>query len=224
MPYRNTPLVVGEIYHVFNRSIARQLIFKNQKDHQRIIDVINFYRFNKLPLRYSHYSRLSKDHKSQFDEDFLINSKPILNIIAYCIMPNHFHFLLQPVIKNGISDFMRNVQNSYSKYYNTKYERTGSLFQSMFKAVRIETNEQLLHVCRYIHLNPVTAYLLEIDRLVEYPWSSFRNYLLDSQNESFVSPELVLDQFKSREIYKKFVFDQEDYQRKLDGIRHLVLE
>ena len=224
MPYRITPLVPGEIYHIFNRSIARQLIFKNKKDYQRIVDVINFYRFSKLPLRYSHYNRLSKDHRNKFNKDYLINNKPMLNIVAYCIMPNHFHFLLQPFLKNAVSDFMRNIQNSYSKYYNTKYERTGSLFQSMFKAVRIETNDQLLHVCRYIHLNPVTAYLLEMDMLGRYPWSSFRDYFLGDEDYSFVNPEIVLNQFKSRKAYKKFIFDQEEYQRELYRIKHLALE
>lgn len=224
MPYRITPFVLGEIYHIFNRSIASQPIFKNQKDYQRITDVINYYRFKKLPLRYSYYNRLPKEQKNQFSQDYLINNKPMLNIVAYCIMPNHFHFLLQPFVINAISDFMRNMQNSYSKYYNTKYERTGSLFQFMFKAVRIETDEQLIHVCRYIHLNPITAYLIEIDKLERYPWSSFKNYLSSNEDYSFVNPSIVLDQFKSRGVYKRFVFDQVDYQRELDKIKHLILE
>ncbi len=224
MPYRSTPLVSGEIYHIFNRSIARQTIFKNLKDYQRLVDVINYYRFKKLPLRYSHYNRLPTEQKNQFNQDYLTNNKPMLDIITYCIMPNHFHFLLQPFAKNAISDFMRNMQNSYSKYCNKKYERTGSLFQFMFRAVHMETDEQLIHVSRYIHLNPVTAYLLEIGRLETYPWSSFKGYLSNNEGDSFVNPALVLNQFKSREAYKRFVFDQADYQRELDKIKHLILE
>ena len=218
------PLIPGEIYHIFNRSIASQPIFKNQKDYQRITDVINYYRFKKLPLRYSYYKRLPKDQKNQFSRDYLINNKSMLNIVAYCIMPNHFHFLLQPFVINAISDFMRNMQNSYSKYYNTKYERTGSLFQSMFRAVRIENDEQLIHVSRYIHLNPVTAYLIEIDKLERYPWSSFKVYLSNNDGYSFVNPRIVLSQFRSKGTYERFVFDQVDYQRELDKIKHLILE
>ena len=139
-------------------------------------------------------------------------------------MPNHFHFLLKPFEKNAISDFMRNLQNSYSKYYNTKYGRTGSLFQFMFKAVRIETNEQLIHVSRYIHLNPVTAYLFEIDQLTNHLWSSFKDYIFDEGDFPFVKPDLVLNQFKSKEDYRKFVFDQSNYQRELEKLRHLTLE
>ena len=86
MPYRITPLVPGEIYHIFNRSIARQLIFKNKKDNQRIVDVINFYRFSKLPLRYSHYNRLSKDHRNKFNKDYLINNKHFFNVFLFSIV------------------------------------------------------------------------------------------------------------------------------------------
>ena len=225
MPYRRTPLAPGEVYHVFNRSIASQPDFRNQKDYQRIIDVTSYYRFKNLPLRFSHYNRLSQVQKDKFNKNYIFGNKPMLDIIAYSIMPNHFHFLLQPFISKAISDFMRNMQNSYSKYFNTKYDRTGSLFQFMFKAVHIENEEQLIHVSRYIHLNPVTAYLLEVDQLERYSWSSFKDYLSDKgAANSFVNPNLVLSQFQTRGAYKKFVFDQVDYQRELDKIKHLTLE
>src|SRR3990167_4264657 len=123
MPYRRTPLVAGEYYHVFNRSIASLPIFRNRRDYNMIVEVINYYRFRHLPLRYSHYNRLSREQKNQFNQTYLINNKPMIKIVSYCIMPNHFHFLLKPLEENAISDFMRNMQNSYSKYFNTKYKR-----------------------------------------------------------------------------------------------------
>lgn len=223
MPYRKTPFVAGEIYHVFNRSIAQQPIFNSHRDYDRIIEVIRYYRFQKLPLRFSHYNRLSKEQKTSFNEIHLKQASPMLNILAYCIMPNHLHFLLQPLSNTTLSDFMRNIQNSYSKYFNTKYERIGSLFQFMFKAVRIETDEQLIHVSRYIHLNPVTAYLIGIKDLPSYPWSSFRDYISGGDN-FFIKPAIVLSHFQSKEKYKDFVFDQVNYQRELSKIRHLLLK
>ena len=223
MPYRRTPLAPGEVYHVFNRSIASQPVFRNQKDYQRIIDVTSYYRFKNLPLRFSHYNCLSQVQKDKFNKNYIFGNKPMLDIIAYSIMPNHFHFLLQPFISKAISDFMRNMQNSYSKYFNTKYKRTGSVFQFMFKAVRIESDEQLLHVSRYIHLNPVTAYIIEINQLGNFPWSSFKEYV-SKNNISFVNTGLILGQFKDKEAYGKFVLDQVDYQRSLDKIKHLSLE
>lgn len=223
MPYRKTPLIPGEIYHVFNRSIAKHPIFKNTREYQRMFDVVSYYRFEKPSLRFSFYNRLSTEQKKQFYQLRIINKKPMLEILAYCIMSNHVHFLLQPFKRNAISDFMRNIQNSYAKYINTKYKRTGSLFQFMFKAVRIETDEQLVYVSRYIHLNPATAFLIEIDQLKDYPWSSFRDYL-SINPKSFVNTSVVLEHFRSRKQYEKFVFDQVDYQRELNKIKHLTFE
>ena len=222
MPYRNIPFVTNQVYHVFNRSIASQPIFIDRRDYERILDLVNYYRFKKPPLRFSHYNRLPKEQKEEYEKSFMVNKSPMLDILAYCIMPNHVHFLLRPKIDNSISDFMRNLQNGYSKYFNTKRERTGSLFQFMFKAVRIETDEQLVHVSRYIHLNPVTSYILKVENLEQYKWSSFKDYVLDI--DSFVNKEMILGRFKSPQKYKKFVFDQAEYQRQLNKIKHLSLE
>ena len=118
---------------------------------------------------------------------------------------------------------MSRFENSYARYFNIKYDRVGPLFQPMFKAVRIETEEQFLHVSRYIHLNPTSSYLIKIKDLKNYPWSSFAGFL-DAKFLQFVNPKLVLSHFKSKEAYRKFVLDQADYQRKLELIKHLTLE
>lgn len=139
-------------------------------------------------------------------------------------MPNHVHFLIKEIKENGITTFMRKFQNSYAKYFNIKTKRNGSLFQSMFKAVRILTEEQLLHVNRYIHLNPVTALMLKnIEELSDYPWSSYPDYL-EKRSLGIISTEEVFSFFKSKDKFVKFTKDQIDYQRKLDKIKHLLLE
>lgn len=222
MPYRKVVLANDEIYHVVNRGIAQATIFKVSRDYQRVLDVIDFYRYYKPSLSFSHYKRLPKEEKQKFYEN-LKKNKLLIKILAFCLMPNHCHFLLKQNQDKGISSFMRNFQNSYARYFNTKYKRAGGLFQSMFKAIRIEADEQLLHVSRYIHLNPVTAYLTEIESLESYPWSSFSAYLTESAR-SFVDSEVVLSQFKTKSAYKKFVFDQADYQRELQRIKELTLE
>ena len=137
-------------------------------------------------------------------------------------MPNHFHFLIRGLTETGIKEFISNFQNSYAKYFNIKNDRTGSLFQPMFKAVRIESDKQLIHVSRYIHLNPITSYLIETKDLNKYPWSSYSEYI--NNIESFIEKDLILNFFKSAKDYKKFVLDQVEYQRELDKIKHLVLE
>lgn len=222
MPYRKIPIASGEIYHVFNRSIAKQPIFLYDRDYQRVIEVIKFYRHKDLPLRFSHYNRLPLEQKGQIGN--LIEESPVvIEILAFCLMPNHLHFLLKSLTEDGVIKFMSNLQNSYAKYFNIRHERTGSLFQPMFKAVRIESDEQLIHVCRYIHLNPVTAYLVKtIEDLENYPWSSYIYYL--SNSLSFISKELILSFFKNLKEFKKFTADQVDYQRRLNLIKHLSLE
>lgn len=224
MPYRKTPLVVGEIYHVFNRSIARLPIFQSIKNYQRALDTLNFYQFEKVGLRFSHYNRLPQDQKSEFLRNIKLNNAKRLKILAYCLMPNHIHFLLKQLSEGGIANFMSNFQESYAKYFNIRGERTGALFQSMFKAVRIETDEQLIHVARYVHLNPLTSYVLkEFSELEFYPWCSFAEYM-GKQNNGIVEKEELLGYFSSKNKLRDFTANQVDYQRKLAEIKHLALE
>lgn len=224
MALRKAPIVSGEIYHIFNRSIAQQPIFASIYDYQRAAEVFKFYIYDKPPLRFSFYSRLPKDQKSKFIEELVKSSKALVEVLCFCLMPNHLHFLLKNLSDNGINKFMSNFQNSYAKFFNTKTGRTGSLFQQNFKAVRIETDEQLIHVSRYIHLNPITAYLVKtIEELESYFWSSYPEYL-KKEKVYFLKKDLVLDHFKSIKDYKNFVTDQVDYQRELNKIRHLTLE
>ena len=221
MPYRKTPIVKNEVYHVFNRSIAKQPIFLNVRDYQRAFEVFKFYQYSRPLLRYSFFNRLPKAQREQFLKQ-LESTNKIVEIICFCIMPNHFHFLIRGLTETGIKEFISNFQNSYAKYFNIKNDRTGSLFQPMFKAVRIESDEQLIHVSRYIHLNPVTSYLIETRDLNEYPWSSYAQYLGNAK--SFIKKDIILNFFKSPEDYEKFVLDQVECQRELDKIKHLLLE
>lgn len=152
-----------------------------------------------------------------------INDK-LVDIICFCLMPNHFHLLLNQLKDNGISKFMANLQNSFTRYFNTKHERIGHLLQGQFKAVLIEDDNQLLHVSRYIHLNPYSSYVVkDLESLEQYLWSSFPEYLGKVAAE-ICNKEIILSQFKDKKDYKKFVFDQADYQRRLEEIKHLVIE
>lgn len=224
MPYRKTPIVKDEIYHVFNRSIARQPIFLTNSAYQRMLDVVSFYQYQKPILRYSHYNRLPQSQKNDFLDNLKQNGRKQIEILAFCLMPNHVHFLIKEVIEQGISNFMRNSQNSYAKYLNTKTKRSGALFESMFKAVRIETDEQLIHVARYIHLNPITAFILKnIAELMNYPWCSFSIYL-GKDNLELVNKKVILGYFSTVKDLISFTKDQIDYQRQLDKIKHLLLE
>ena len=224
MPGRTVPLVTNQIYHILNRGNAAQPIFLGKKDYERILDTLSYYQNIHNPVRFSFFLRLPSDKKEKILKDLRSKREFSVDIISFCLMTNHFHLLLKQVHDNGISSFMSNVSNSYTRYFNTKNKRFGHLFQGKFKAVRIETNEQLLHVSRYIHLNPYASYVLKsINDLEKYSYSSLPEYLNLAQNE-LCNKELIISQFKNTNDYKKFIINQADSQRELNKIKHLTLE
>ncbi len=223
MSQRRTPIVPGELYHVFNRSVAREPIFITKRDYYRALEVIEYYLYGKSELRFSFYNRLAVEQKQIF-LTHLKTKQRIIDILAYCLMPNHMHFVIKELEPRGIVWFMSNIQNSYAKYFNVKHHRTGALFQAMFKCVRVETDEQLLHVVRYGHLNPLTSYVVKgVDELESYPWSSYQDYI-GKRKSDIVSTALVLGQFSSVERFRQFTLDQANYQRELWKMEHLILE
>lgn len=220
MPGRVMPLVTGEIYHVFNRGINRQPTFKNKRECDRAVETIKFYRFAELTLRLSKFLLLEQKRQNEITGGL---SKTLVEILGFCLMPNHFHFLLRQQEDGGIATFISKFLNSYTRYFNTVNHRDGSLFLDQFKAVRIETDEQLVHVSRYIHLNPYTGYVVKtLDDLQSYPYSSFKDYI--QETETFITTDLILGFFKNRDLYKQFVLDQADYQRRLKEIEYLVFD
>lgn len=219
MPLRNLLLAKGEIYHVFNRSIAKTNIFHADNYLQRSINTIDYYRYCQK-LRFSMFGLLSYNQQ-QIYLSSIGKSKPIVEIYVFSIMPNHFHFLIKQLVSNGIAKFIGTFQNSYAKFFNTLNKREGSLFQDRFKAKRITTNEELIHVSRYIHLNPVSSSLITFKELAHYPYTSYYWYL-NPQLNRFVSTSLILNYFKSLSRYSTFLADNANYQLKLHNIDHLL--
>lgn len=176
----------GVYYHVYNRGHRKQQIFLQNRDYERTLDKII-------------------EYKKKF----------LLNIVAFCLMPNHFHFLLQENSPGSISSFISNLCNSHSRFYNTKYETVGSLFQGRFKAKRVDKDEYLIHLSRYIHLNPTSLFnfnnqKMMIDYILSYKWSSLPIYLSGKPSE-IVNPSPILGYFsKENPIadYQKFVIAQ----------------
>lgn len=224
MPYRKTVFANDYIYHVFNKGVASVPIFYSPKNYLRFLDLVNYYRFNNCPISFSKFTKLPIEQRGEILDQLIQEYKIQIEVLAFCLMGNHFHLLIRQIMNKGVVTFMSNIQNGYVKYFNIKSERKGPLFQSVFKAVIVETDEQLLHVSRYIHLNPSTSYLVEVKDLAAYPWSSFLCYLKEEIKPSFVNSKFILNLFKNRDSYKNFVFNQVEYQKKLDVIKHLILE
>ena len=150
MPRREMKFEVGHFYHIYNRGKDKKSIFFYERD-------------------YLHFLELWQKYLSSYS----------LSVIAYCLMPNHFHILLRIYAESDVSRFMSIVLNSYAKWLNTKYNRSGPLFSERFKAVHVDDPNFLLHLCRYIHLNPFTAKLVRRIELWRYS-----NYLefIDKRN------------------------------------------
>lgn len=221
MPGRYIPLVNDEVYHVFNRGIDKRPTFTDKLELKRALRVLKYYQSSSPPIKLSRFLTLHHDDQDLITKQMSKLPK-LVNILSFCLMPNHFHFLLKQLQDNGISTFLSLLQNSYTRYFNTKHERVGPLFLDQFKAVRIETDEQLIHVSRYIHLNPYSSFITKSwEDLLKYRWSSLPEYLTKAE---ICDTDFILSLFKNARSYKKFVSDQADYQRKLDVIKHLTLE
>lgn len=211
-----------EIYHVFNCGVERRPVFTLKKNYERAVAALDFYRFKNLPLRLANALVLEKETKENFFTNLRKQPK-LAEIICYCLMPNHFHFLVKQKSQNGIPKFLSDFTNSYTRYFNTRNKRIGPLFQGIFKAVRIEKDEQLIHVSRYIHLNPVVSLIIKEEELDTYPWSSFPGYL-NPETGGICSPKIILSFFSSPKDYRKFVHNQIDYAKKLEKIKHLAFD
>ncbi len=219
---RKTIFANGEIYHVFNLGVEKRPVFTSKREYGRALSALNFYRFDDLPFGLSQFSKLEEEEKSRFFSQLLKDGKKRVDILGYCLMPNHFHFLLKQLIDNGIAKFMSDFSNSYTRYFNIKYKRVGHLFQGVFKAVRVEDDDQFIHVWRYIQINPVVSLVIKEVELDHYPYSSFFEYL--DKKRGICNKKPILDYFSSIKELKTFVYDQVNYGKKLEAIKHLILE
>jgi len=212
------------IYHVFNKSIAGYKIFNRRSDYLRMRDLCRYYQICSPPVKFSRYREYLRvdrlQQKGTFFRDFS-GGENIVRIVAYCLMPTHIHFILQPMIENGISIFVAKILNSYTRYFNLKHKRKGPLWESRTKKILIKTQEQLIHLTRYIHLNPVTGYLVE--RPQDWEFSSYLEYLNLIPNEEGICTFEDLLEINSQ-TYREFVEDRISYQRELAKIKTLLIE
>jgi len=221
MPDRRVPLVNEEFYHVYNRGVAKQPTFLNHYDYKQALLALSYYKFVNTPIRLSRLKELPREQRDHILEKLQITQKHI-EIVSFVFMPNHFHFLVKQTAENGISLFLSKFTNSYTRYLNTKTNRVGPIFQGIFKSVHVETDEQLIHLSRYIHLNPVVSFFIKETELISYPWSSFPDYIKRESSLVYMKP--VFEHFSSSDDYKSFVLDKVDYAKRLEEIKHLTLE
>lgn len=209
MATRKTSFANGEFYHIYNRGVDKRNIFTDRIDVQR---------FFKSMIEFNTALPIGSLYENSFQKlgGETAKSEKLVNIIAYRLNPNHFHFILEQVVDGGISEYMKRI-GGYTWYFNNKYKRSGSLFQGVFKDVHIDSNEYLLHVSAYVNLNDRAHQLGgETAKLVE-DMSSWSEYT-EKEVEGICEKEIVLGQFKNVAEYKKFALSslQSILERKAD--------
>src|SRR3989344_309730 len=213
MPIRTTPLVNNYFYHVYNRGVEKRVTYLDKRDYIHFLRILNYYRYSDPKPSFS------KTTQEQIKN--IQDNEKIVEIISYCLMPNHYHLLIKQLKDGGISEFMRKISDGHTKYFNTRHNRVGPLFQGTFKAVLIETDKQLIHISRYIHLNPLVSLLVK--DLKTYTWSSYPDYV-GTRDGKLVSKNEILGFFKDSSEYEKFVLDKAGYAMDLERIKHQLLD
>jgi putative transposase len=184
-------------------------------------NILNCYRYTNFNYKYSHFAELDGSLQEEFLSKLRIKDNCLVRIIAYCIMPTHIHIILQQLEEGGISKYMSRVLNSYTRYFNTGHGRNGPLWSGRFKSVLVSEDEQLLHLTRYIHLNPTSADMVK--KPEQWGFSSYNEYLQElGVDEKICDFDGLFD--LSPKEYAKFVNDRKDYQKQLSIIKSLMID
>lgn len=215
---RKDSLINGEVYHIYTRSIAKFVIFNDDFENDRIIKLMNYYRYQDFRHKFSQFHGFSKQFQNSLIDKLKKQNELLVDIIAFCIMPTHIHLILKQVADDGISKYMARVLNGYSRYFNTKHQRLGPLWSGRFKSVLINDDDQLLHLTRYIHLNPTSAGLVK--KPEEWKYSSYLEYIGEELGVCNCHDLIVINP----EQYKNFVNDRIDYQKQLSMIKYLTID
>lgn len=220
MSIRKVPLVSGEYYHIFNRGNSKQKIFLDDQDRDRFLKLLYLCN-SEQSINFREQIVRAKINAWDFKKGI-----PIVSVGAWVLMPNHFHIYLTSDAKarlwqdSAITVFMQKVLTAYSKYFNTKYNRTGSLFEGKFKSTHIDKETQAKYLFSYIHLNPIKLIDLKwkeegikdkkkvLDFLNLYKWSSYLDYLEIIRPENKILDRInFLDYFKTKKNFQKEIFD-----------------
>jgi len=210
--------VNGYIYHIYNRGVEKRKIFLDKEDYFRAVH--DLFEFNdQNPALTLYYKQANfKSYEVQPHKIGKKEREPrklLVKILAFCLMPNHFHLLLQQVTNGGVIKFMQKLGTGYTMYFNQRYERVGPLFQGRFKAKLVNQESHLIHLPYYIHCNPldlespewrkkeIKDYRKAVRFLENYRWSSYPDYIGKKNFPSVTQREFLLDFFNGTEQYKK---------------------
>ena len=206
--YRKTPFAEKEHYHIYSRGVEKRKIFLNEKDYYRFTALLYIMNQN-LPFRMDNFLQKNK-LENIFEEE---KEKPLVSILSYCLMPNHFHLILYEHTENGISKFMGKLLTAYSMYFNKKYDRSGPLFTHPFRSEHINNDSQYMYIFSYIHLNPLSIIQKNWKEdgvknkqdaekfLQDYQFSSYQDFIEKNRLEStIIDFSLIPEYIKNMEL------------------------
>lgn len=229
MPAKNVlkSYMENGFYHIYNRGVEKRVIFSDKQDESVFLSYVKEYL---TPKDVAGLTKIIIDPESGSNQKAeaarllrMNNFSDEIMLLAYCLMPNHFHLLVKQNRERSIERLMRSLSTRYVQYFNRKHDRrVGGLFQDAYKAVLVESEEQLLHLSRYIHRNP----LLKGVSLKESPRpSSYRNYL-GLLKQEWVKPEEILVHFSKTGFnsYQSFVEGNEYEEGSLEKIATQLID
>jgi putative transposase len=202
------------MYHVYNRGVEKRIIFLDERDYAVFLSFLK-------------HALLPPDSEDTFESSLISDAQRFnlrrqnlaqdVDLVAFCLMPNHFHLLLFQRTKDGITRLMRSVATGYSMYFNKRYERVGGLFQGRYKASHIASDAYWQHISRYIHLNA-----LDLGKnFRDYPYSSYRFYSEQTQAD-WVKPDSITSAFANAKEYEQFLETYIPHRKELLDVKDLL--
>lgn len=237
MPSKRPPLINGEIYHIVIRAVEGIELFRDKKDYSRMTS--NLFEFNdEAPIGWQYryrYLRNQNQSHGKISREFR-KRETVVEILAFCLMPNHVHLLVRQIRDAGISKFMRKIGAGYSAYYNQKYKRAGHVFQGRHKLVHIENDKQLYTIFVYIHTNPVAILFPKwkekgiknarktINFVENYRWSSYPDYLGRKNFPSLTNREFLIETMGGVKGCKESVDGWLQFKKELADFGKIAME
>ncbi|MCK5021823.1 MAG: transposase [Candidatus Pacebacteria bacterium] len=196
---RKDSFIIGQYYHIYNRGTDKRIVFNNKWDLERFLKSIDEFN-NEEPIG----SIVENEYR-----EFSAPRSKLVDIVCYCLNPNHYHLILTPLVENGIEKFMQKLGAGYTKYFNERYKRSGVLFQGRYKSIHIKSDEYLTYVGAYINLNNRVHQLSaprskSEDKNKKLFWKSSWGEFVGENKDNICNKSILLDRHKNINEYKNF--------------------
>jgi len=193
----------GEYYHIYNRGVDKREVFLDKWNYVRFLRSLREFNNNSIYEQRIYIKNKRKELSSEASElsSYIEKLPKFVEIICYCLNPNHYHLLLKQLADEGIKMFMHKLGTGYTNYFNSKYNRSGSLFENRYKAIHIKSDSYLLWLSGYINGN---AEIHKIAKAENWIWGSFKDYL-EERGGTLCRKEIILSQFKDVDEYRDLV-------------------